>query len=77
MASRSLDAARAKGVKVEERVMARADQYTKDAITAPAAKSGGVVGGVPGGLSATVSVMPHHPPRPAFRSIKARKLWNS
>lgn len=55
LASRSLYQAQQKGVKVEDKIMARADQYTKDAIE-PArpgdlrARAGGVVGGVPGGI---------------------------
>src|SRR5262249_55544425 len=38
MASRSLYVAQQKGVKVEERVMDRAETYTKDALTAPAGR---------------------------------------
>jgi hypothetical protein len=53
MASRSLFVAKEKGVKVEDRVMARADKYTVDAITAPVS-AGSFVGGsgVGGGVAA-------------------------
>jgi len=54
LASRSLYDAQKKGVKVEERVMARADQYTVDAIKPGApvrSGGGGVAGGI--GLAAT------------------------
>jgi hypothetical protein len=59
LASRSLYEAQQKGVKVEDRVMARADEYTAKAVQsgsgggvgAGAGRAGGVVGGVPGGVS--------------------------
>jgi len=50
MASRSLDVARQKGVKVDEVKMARVDNYTK--------ATAGVVGGVPGGVVAGVIGLP-------------------
>ncbi|MFN0167360.1 MAG: prenyltransferase/squalene oxidase repeat-containing protein [Bryobacteraceae bacterium] len=48
IASQSLDTARRKGVKVEEKVMAKVDNYTRE--NARVAASGGVAGGVPGGV---------------------------
>lgn len=44
MASRSLDVAKKKGVTVEDRVMNRADSYTKTAIAQPAAQAAAGVG---------------------------------
>jgi hypothetical protein len=55
MASQSLFAAKEKGVRVEDRVMARADQYTKDAIASPpAARASGSAGGISGGIVASM-----------------------
>jgi len=54
MASRSLDVAKQKGVKVEERTMARADAYARDTmVDSRAAGSGGSFGGR---TASTVSV---------------------
>lgn len=50
MASRSLFDAKKKGVDVNEMVLARVDDYTKDSAQA-GGSGGGVVGGVPGGTS--------------------------
>jgi hypothetical protein len=72
LASQSLFVAQSKGVKVEDRTMARADQYTKDAIT-PAA-GGGRGAGVSGGVAASRSVAMASPAAagvPLYQSAQA------
>ncbi len=66
MASRSLYEAKQKGVKVEERTMAMADQYTKDALTpAPTTgRPGGVVAGFAAPMPAAAGV-------PLYQSAQA------
>ncbi|PYT17212.1 MAG: hypothetical protein DMG59_08165 [Acidobacteria bacterium] len=63
MASRSLYGARQKGVVVEDRVMARADDYTK--------KSFGTVGGVPGGVAGIPAAIPAAAGVPLYQSAQA------
>ena len=66
MASRSLDAARQKGVRVEASALARVDEYTKSS-----AKAGGVAGGVPGGVrGGIVAAVPAAAGVPLYQSAQ-------